>query len=124
MQMLSATGGYRVQYPYGGGALVSSAEGVNDYVAGSGLGLAPNGYLEGVIDFKNCYPSHEFQWGIGDFLGAMLDAGLSLENFEEYPYCNGFKPYADMVEQPGRRFTPPGDIPPIPLMFGTRWRKP
>ena len=52
--------------------------GVGDYVAESGASLAPSGYLSGIEEFSNPYPSHEFQWTIADILTATLGAGLRI----------------------------------------------
>ena len=97
-------------------------EGVSDYVATSRSGLVDAGYIEGIKDFKNPHRVHEFVWGIGDILTALLAAGLTLTSFQEYPYSNGFKPFTDMrnVE---RRWYLPADQPTIPLMYSITAQK-
>ncbi|WAS90358.1 class I SAM-dependent methyltransferase [Nannocystis poenicansa] len=113
----------RLAYPYMGGAHVVGPTGVGDYVANSGGALAPSGFQEGQVGFKNPHATHEFSWGVADILGAQLRAGLALEVVREYPYANGCKIWPDLVEQPGRRFAPAGGAVP-PLMFGWSSRRP
>jgi SAM-dependent methyltransferase len=106
-------------FPYfGNGEPLTWAEGIGDYVAASGGALAPSGYLEGVKDFENPYRVHEFQWGIGEIVTALLDAGLIITAFKEYPYSNGAKTFQRMREMPGRRMVPPEQVPNLPLMYG------
>jgi 2-polyprenyl-3-methyl-5-hydroxy-6-metoxy-1,4-benzoquinol methylase len=97
-------------------------EGVTDYVAMSGLGLADTEYIEGIKDFKNPHRVHEFIWGIGDILTALLAAGLTLTSFQEYPYSNGFKPFTEMRNSE-RRWYLPKDQPTIPLMYSITAQK-
>ena len=99
-------------------------DGICDYVAASGTALAPSGFVEGVRDFKNPHIAYEFQWHIGAILTALLEAGLSLEQFHEYPYSNGAQLFEDMHEQPGRRMFPPEHLPTLPLMFSLSAMKP
>lgn len=110
--------GRQIAHDYGGGWLWTFDEGIGDYVAWAGPSLAPSGYLEGVQDFRNPHPSHEFVWGVGDLVSALLDAGLRLEALREYPYANGFPAFEGTVELPGGRFAPPPDRPRIPMMLG------
>jgi SAM-dependent methyltransferase len=98
--------------------------GIGDYVAMSGEALAPSGYLEGVVDFENPHPGYEFNWTIAEIVMALMDAGLVLTAFREYPYSNGAVQSARMSELPGKRMFPPEDIPSLPLMFGLSARKP
>lgn len=93
-------------------------EGVGDYVAMSGDALAPSGYREGVRDFKNPNPVHEYQWHLGALFTALLEAGMSIDQFHEYPFTNGAKFIEGMQEKPGRRMYLPSQIPSIPLMYG------
>src|SRR5947209_6904762 len=51
-------------------------DGVNDYVASTGVGLPGTAYVEGVKDFQNPHRVHEFQWGIGEIVTALIEAGL------------------------------------------------
>jgi SAM-dependent methyltransferase len=69
------------------GKPLSWDEGVGDYVAASGVGLGDNPFLEGVKDFQNPYRDHEFIWGIGEIVSALLAAKLALTSLQEYPYC-------------------------------------
>ncbi len=93
-------------------------EGVDDYVAATGPALAPSGFKQGVVDFKNPHTVYEFQWHIGAILTALLNAGLRIEQFHEYPYSNGAKLFENMREEKGRRMYPPENLPSIPMMFG------
>lgn len=115
---------WTLRYPYfGDGNAQTWTDGIGDYVAASGGALAPSGYLDGVRDFRNPHPSHEFQWAISDIITSLLDAGLTIHAFREYPYSNGAKLYQHMQETPGRRMIPPEGIPSLPLMFGIVARK-
>ena len=96
---------------FGAGRPNSFEHGIGDYVAMSGSALAPSGYLEGVQDFVNPHPGHEFQWPVSDVLQALIDAGLQLRSFREYPYANGGKLWRDMRELPGGRMLPPENLP-------------
>jgi SAM-dependent methyltransferase len=93
------------------------AEGIGDYVAVAGAGLVPWGYEDGVADFHNPFPSHEFSWGLGEVVSALLDASLMLETLREYPYANGAKLCSGMRGLPGRRMVPPEGVPAVPLMY-------
>lgn len=97
-------------------------DGVGDYVAGSGLGFGSNDYIEGVKDFKNPHRVHEFTWGIGEIVSAVLNAGLTLTSLKEYPFTQGFKPYEHMQRAEGRWYLPP-DQPTIPLMYSITAQK-
>jgi hypothetical protein len=76
-----------------------------------------------VPDFQNPYPAHEFQWGIGEVVTALLAAGLTLEALREYPYANGARLFHRMQELPGRRLAPPDGVPSLPLMYGIAARQ-
>lgn len=92
--------------------------GVGDYVGGSGGGLVPSGFVEGVEDFENPEECHLFRWGLGDVVTAVVGAGMEVEVLREYPYSNGEKNFAGMREAPGRRMFPPDGVPSVPLMYG------
>jgi SAM-dependent methyltransferase len=113
---------WQITFPALGGVPVVFEEGIGDYVADTGL--APGGYEAGTEGFVNPNPSHEFSWGIGDIVGAVLNAGLRLTALREYPYSNGFKRFPDMRELPGGRFAMPEGMPDIPMMFGLVAEKP
>ena len=115
--------GWKPTYDYMGGTHLSFG-GVGDYVALSGDVLAPSGYEEGVVEFANPHPSHEFCWGVADIVSALLDAGLLLRALREYPYSNGFKRFGDMRDLPGGRFTVPEGMPQLPMMLGLVAQKP
>lgn len=115
----------RPTYPYfGSGRAVVNPEGIGDYVARSGELLAPSGWQSGITDFKNPQPCHEFQWTVADWLGAVIKAGLVLEQIRDYPYANGCQVFDDMRQLPGRRFAMPAGAPDLPLMCGFVARKP
>jgi SAM-dependent methyltransferase len=93
-------------------------DGVSDYVALSGEALTPSGWIDGERDFKNPHVVWEFPHSVSELVGAALGAGLRIEIVREWPYANGFKPYKEMRELPGRRFMLPEGTPQLPLMFG------
>lgn len=111
------------RYDYAPREPVSEA-GVGDYVAASGAGLAPDGYEQGVVDFRNPHPSFEFNWGIADVLQALIDAGLEIECLKEYPYANGWAGFDGMRDSGGGRMLPPKSMPSIPLMYAIAAAKP
>ena len=106
-------------YPSGGEPLLLD-EGVSDYVAASGGGLTPAGFVEGVRDFENPECCHLFRWGLGEVVTALAEAGLRITTLEEYPYANGERKFAKMRELQGKRMVPPEDFPTVPLMYGIR----
>lgn len=113
----------KLDWPYFAGEPLSDGTGVGDYVAFAGEGLVPWGYEEGVQDFENPNPVHEFTHPLSEVISALLGAGLTLEVFREYPYSNGAKRFENAVQEAGRRFyTPPG-APRIPQMYGIRARR-
>jgi len=91
-------------------------EGVSDYVAETGGTF--NGFERGVESFKNPEKSYGWNWGLGEVVTALLEADLRLTRLCEWTYSNGFRPYRDMRELPGRRWTLPQGVPNIPLMYG------
>jgi SAM-dependent methyltransferase len=109
------------RWPYStGGRAIESPSGVTDYVSLSGAGLCPDGYQPGLVDFQNPHPSCEFAWGLGEIVGAVLEAGLRLEALVEWPYSNGAQLFDGMRLGEGRRYYAPAETPEIPLMFGLR----
>lgn len=115
---------WRLVAPYGGGRHVSSPEGVGDYVGASGEGLTPAEYREGVTDFQNPHACHLYQWGIGEIITALAQAGLTIETLREYPYVNGERCFPGLKIQRGRQLTLPDHVPDFPLMFGIAARRP
>lgn len=115
-------------WPYSsGGEPMVLDEGIGDYVADSGEGLAPSGYTEGGAgeeSFRNPHRAYEFLWGLGEIVNALIGAGLRIERLEEYRYANGWKAFPDMKSLPGRRFAMPEGFPDLPLMFGLAAGKP
>jgi SAM-dependent methyltransferase len=97
-----------------------------DYMGGKHLGF--NGVGDYVGDdyegkFKNPHSSHEFCWGLTDIISALLDSGLTLKQFKEYPYINGWQRFPEMRNE-GRRFYPPENKPVMPMMFSLIATKP
>lgn len=110
---------WALKYDYfNGGRALSFDSGIGDYVGMSGAALAPSGYLEGVRDFANPHPGHEFNWTLSEIVTAILGAGLRLTALREYPFMNGAKLLNDMREMPGGRMFPPQGMPSLPLMYG------
>lgn len=108
------------KYPYfANGNVLTWDDGVGDYVAFS----SPVAVTEGVKDFKNPHRVHEFTWGIGEIVSALLEAGLMLTSLKEYPYSWGFKPYENMQHVDNRWYLP-ADQPNLPLMFSLTAQKP
>ena len=96
--------------------------GVSDFVAQTGVGLPDAPYHEGITDFRNPHPAHEFYWGLEQIVTALLETGLLLTTMKEYPYSNGYKPF-DEMRQEGRRWYLPEGTPPMPMMYGIVARK-
>ncbi|MBU0641439.1 MAG: class I SAM-dependent methyltransferase [Planctomycetes bacterium] len=116
---------FELSYPYfGDGQPQKWDKGIQDYVAAAGSALAPSGYQEGVRDFENPHPAYEFQWHLGALFGSLLNAGLRIERFREYPYANGAMLFENMRTALGRRMYPPDGVPSVPLMFGLVASKP
>jgi SAM-dependent methyltransferase len=109
-------------YP-SGGERVLLEEGVGDYVAESGGGLTPAGFIEGEQAFENPHHGYLFRWGLGEVVTALAGAGLRTTALHEYPYVNGERPFAGMRELQGRRMVPPEGVPAMPLMYGVRAEK-
>lgn len=108
-----------LRHPYSSaGAPSEFAEGIGDYVADSGAGLLPGDTERGVEGFRNPHPTYEFAWGLADVVQALIDAGLTIQALREWPYSNGWKPYARMEPAPGRRWRLRDGVPALPLMFG------
>lgn len=92
--------------------------GVGDYVAMSGAALTPSGYQEGVKDFINPHPGHEFNWGVGEIITALAQADLTIRRVQEYPYFNAAKLFNEMRAGEGNRYFPPDHMPSLPMMYG------
>jgi SAM-dependent methyltransferase len=109
-------------YPSSGEPLLLE-EGVGDYVAVSGGGLTPAGFVEGDRDFQNSESCYLFRWGLGELITALAEAGLRITALEEYPYANGERKFIGMRELRAKRMIPPEDVPTVPLMYGIRAEK-
>ena len=104
---------------YMGGTHYHYELGVGDYVGHEGGDTTQTGLpIESKQPFENPHPANEFSWGLGEIVMALVNAGLHLKTFNEYTHINGYKPYSQMVELPGRRFAFAEDMPEIPLMYG------
>jgi SAM-dependent methyltransferase len=116
---------WTMAYDYMGGAMDEFDEGVGDYVGESGGGLTHTGEtVEHTASFKNPNKVYEFAWGLADVTSSLLDAGLQLTKFREYPYSNGWKQFPDMKELPNRRMIAPEGKPVLPFMYGIVAQKP
>jgi SAM-dependent methyltransferase len=116
---------FRHQLPYSThGRPITWEEGVSDYVAESRPAIAPPDWVDGVQGFQNPHGAHEFAWATSEIITALLVAGLRLEHFREYDYCNGFRPYTRMKDLGQRRWTVPDGTPSIPFMYSLVARKP
>lgn len=105
-----------LKYQYSGGVAVTDP-GVHDYVAAAGEVLTPSGWQPGVSDFKNPHPDHSFQWGMGELLMALVEPGLRIERFVEYPFTK-WRAFPAQVVGPDKNFYLPETMPQIPHMFG------
>ncbi len=113
---------WTVGYPYAdGGRPHRVDDGVGDYVAQSGDGLAPSGLQREDAEgepFRNDEACWEFFWSPLDVVGALVEAGLKLRTVREYPHVNGCRIWNDMQELPGRRYLPPAERVGVPMMYG------
>jgi len=117
LHMFDQHGG--LKYPYSGqGAALLDEQGVSDYVGDSGPGLVPWGFQDGIRNFQNPYPTRFFQWGIGEIVSALRQAGMALEVFREYPYANGCRFFRDGQMAGDRRHLPSPGLPSLPMMYG------
>lgn len=107
------------------GKSITWSDGIGDYVAEAGKGaITPSGWEDGVQNFQNPHPSHEFAWGLSEVVQPLIDAGLVLENLQEYYHLGGFHPFKRMVKEGDRRWVLPPDVPSVPLMYSIVARKP
>lgn len=95
------------------GGKVSPSDGVGDYVGDD---------YEGA--FKNPHKAYEFSWSPSEIITALMNAGLNLTHFKEYPYMNGWQCYPDMREEvidgenrSYSQFYAPDNKPTIPMMY-------
>jgi SAM-dependent methyltransferase len=109
---------WRLAHSYPAGGAMLTLEGVGDYVGAAEGGLSPGGHAEGQSGFVNPEPCHLFRWGLGEVVSALAAAGLRLRILREYPYLNGERAFTRMRPGEGRRWLPPADVPPLPLMYG------
>lgn len=112
---------WRPRYDYFNDAPVHEA-GVGDYV-GETLEAREGPEVAAPEEFVNPHPSHEFAWGVGRVVAALLAAGLRLEALEEYPYMNGWCAFEGMQDLGGRRWGMPAGMARMPLMYSLAARK-
>jgi hypothetical protein len=109
---------------FGGEKPLKWDEGVGDYVGRSEGALSPMGHEQGVTDFTNPHPVYEFQWSLGELFTALIEAGLRIDHFQEYPYSNGARWFEHTRVAPGRRMYPPKGTPRLPMMYSVTATKP
>ena len=98
---------------------------MRDYVGRSGEPLAPMGFVAAEQEFENPHPAHAFALSLADVITAFVAAGLQVERFEEWPWANGCRFFADQRLDPRTRRWHEGEgMPSFPGMFGLRVRKP
>jgi SAM-dependent methyltransferase len=108
---------YSHRYPYSThGTPITWDDGISDYVAEFGAEDMPYEYAEGETEYRNPHPAHEFAWGVGEIVTALLNAGLTLESLTEYDYCN-CPIYKEMKSLGKGRWTVKDGIPPFPMMY-------
>ena len=103
---------------FGNGSPRKIEGGMWDYVGASGNALSPSGFTEGTSDFQGSAVHYQFDWTVSEVMMALIQAGLSITRFEEYPYVNGCRFLSTMILHPGNRWHLPDDLPSIPLMYG------
>lgn len=110
---------WQFRFAYGDGRALHSADGVGDYVGASGDTLTPGGFDAGVQEFRNPWPAHLHQWGLGDVVSAVAAAGLRVETLRELPWLNGERAFNRMqpTTDGERRLRPPSDVPELPLLY-------
>lgn len=121
--------GWVLKYPYSSeGGFLSWDEGIEDYVENSDGGLLPEEMRSSADNsagkFVNPNACYEWVHSLAEIFTALLDAGLRIEKFEEYPFTNGWKPLPDMIPLDGRRWAPPPPHTWLPLMYGLRAMRP
>lgn len=109
---------WQLAHAYAANGRALHLPGVGDYVGASEGGLTPSGFAAGVQDFHNPHPCVLHQWGVGEVVTALAQAGLRITVLHEYLHINGERPFARMQAAQGRRMLPPNDVPAIPLMYG------
>lgn len=116
----------KLAYPYMSTEAIRWDDGVGDYVGVAGGDHTNTGeaVTTGGQPFVNPHPAYEYTWSLSQIITALLDAGLQLTVLREFTYSNGFTPFGDMRELPGRRMVMPEGSPDFPLMFGLVATKP
>lgn len=112
------------KFPYfGDGKPITFKRGITDYVNNWKDLTTPSGYKKGIKRFNNPHPVHYYQWGISQIVTALLNAGLNLQDFREYPYTNGAKQFGCMKVQKNRTAILPDKYPNLPFMFSLIFTK-
>jgi SAM-dependent methyltransferase len=114
--------GWQARYDYFNEAPVHEA-GVGDYV-GETQDAREGQAAPAPQAFANPHPSHEFAWGLGRVVAALLAAGLRIEGLQEYPHMNGWRAFEGMQDLGGRRWGMPAGMARMPLMYSIVARKP
>ncbi|NCF94677.1 MAG: methyltransferase domain-containing protein [Verrucomicrobiaceae bacterium] len=119
-------GAWKPTFDCMGGAMVEDVDGVGDYVGDSGPGLIGNADKAAVVTtpYENPHVAYSFSWGLGDVIGALLQTGLRVTHLQEYPYCNGWRPFPEMIEKEARQIYLPEGLPKMPLMYSLVCEKP
>lgn len=69
------------------------------------------------------HPSHEWTWGLGEIFGALMKAGLQIQQFKEYNRLF-FQRYPSMTSEDGRWYRLLERVGEVPLLFTLRAGKP
>ncbi len=101
-----------------GGKAEVWVDGIGDYVGFMREPDSTSASDDTTTAFKNPEPVVEFGWAVSEVVMALVDAGLHLTVFREYPYSNGYTPFHGFKALPGNRYTTPDDRPNIPMMYG------
>jgi SAM-dependent methyltransferase len=96
-------------------------EPVGDYVARSGAAL---GSRPGEVPLENNVPATSWQHSLGNLVGAMIRAGLTIEHLREYPFANGCRVHDALMPADGNRWIWPAEAAGrVPLMFSVCARR-
>ncbi len=64
------------KFPYSThGRPMTWSDGIGDYVGEAGAVLTPSGWEDGVQNFRNPHPAHEFAWSLSEVITALPNAG-------------------------------------------------
>jgi SAM-dependent methyltransferase len=71
-----------------------------------------------VADYSGDYSCHTFDWGLGEIVTALANAGLHILTLKEYPYSRCIHHFAEMRATSDGRVISPAEIPAFPLLYG------